>query len=300
MEVRIVSLSSWGTQVLLDLDMDHWIAGLSHDALIIAGNPQGIPVVTSPGKYKSGSGNKITLTEILLSKWFVDMDLLRSLKPSHIITEGMLNLSGLTSEEAEKILEQDGLPGCRIIDFYPVTLDDIFESIRMIAGIFGYEDKGGKLILDCQKNLKKTVKKYGIKRSNQHVVAVISKWPSLQLTGRWMSDLIEISGAIPLIYGEDMFITSDIYFEKIPDILIIGKPHSTLEENRKDAGSLDEERLFSIFSWETPPLKFVVDGTVFYDRSCTGLVTTIKILSEIIRKDPKLVERKGIFWDLSG
>ena len=178
MEVRIVSLSTWGTQVLLDLDMDHWIAGLSHDALITAGNPTGIPVVTSPDKYKSGTGNKITLTEIFLSKWFVDMDLLRSLKPSHIIAEGMLEFSGLTTEEAEKILEQDGLPGCRIIDFYPVTLDDIFESIRMIAGIFGYEDKGEKMILNCRGNLKKTIKKYGIKRGNQQVVAVISKWPS--------------------------------------------------------------------------------------------------------------------------
>ena len=114
-----------------------------------------------------------------------------------------------------------------------------------------------------------------------------------------MSDLIEISGAIPLIYGDDMFISPDIYFEKIPDVLIIGRPHSTLEENRKDAGRLDEEILFSIFSWEMPPSKFVVDGTVFYDRSCTGLATTMKILAEIIRKDPKLMERKGIFWDVA-
>ena len=300
MEVRIVSLSDWGTQLLLDLDLDHWIAGRSHDSLILAEGNRDVPVVTIPvtsgDVHALSQDKKLTLTEILLSPWNVDMDLLKVVKPSHIITEGMLHLSGLTKEEAEQILEQDGLTGCHLIDIYPMSLEDIFDGILNIAKIFGYEERGEKLAGDCRKGLKKIIKKYGIKRSPP-VVAVIHKWPSLQLIGRWISDMIEMIGAIPIIYGDDLYVYPETYFEKSPDIFIAGQQTATLQENEAKIQTLDKKKLSSLFSCDTTATLFAVDGPIFYNRSCTGLHTALKILGEILKKDPKLKERKGVYWN---
>ncbi len=303
MEVRIVSLSAWGTQVLLDLELDLWIAGCSHDALIIREEAKDVPVVTIPGKENLSQEEVMNrnpvMTEILLSPWNVDMKTLRRIRPTHIITEGMLNVSGLTVEEAEEILERDGLTGCRLLDIYSMSLEDIYDEIMMIAGAFGVEDRGKTLVTKCRRQIAKTVKKYGIRRRHP-AVGVIKKWPSLQLAGRWVTDMIEMTGGLPLLFGDDLYIYPDYYFEKSPDIIIAGDPEASLQENREKIKMLDREKLFSIFTCETPPLMYVVDGPVFFNRSCTGLNTALKILGEILKDDPRAQERKGVYWDAAG
>ncbi len=297
MEVRIVSLSAWATQVLLDLDLDHWIAGCSHDALIPPETGTKVPAVTRPLDPSAPPKENPSLTEILISPWEVDMEKLRQLRPSHIITEGVLHLSGLTRDEAEEIMEKDGLPGCRLLDFTPVSVDDIWKGIIQVAKTFGDEKKGESLVEECRRKMKKTVRKYGIKR-NPPVVAVIREWPNLKLAGRWMSDLIMMSGAVPLFQGDDLFIHPDTYFEEQPDIFLVGDPSFSLEENRKKIASLEIEKINSIFACDNTPSFRVVDGIVFYDHSCTGLNTVLKILGEIARNDPDLSERKGVYWDI--
>jgi iron complex transport system substrate-binding protein len=299
MEVRIVSLSAWATQILLDLDLDHWIAGCSHDALIPPDVRTAVPVITRPFDPAVPEKEKLSLTEILLSVWDVDMEKLRELRPSHIITEGMLHLSGFTVEEAEEILERDGLPGCRLLDYYPLTPEDIFKNIEEVATIFGFEKKGALLVEECRQTMKKTVKKYGVRRGSP-VMGVVRSWPSLQLAGRWLSGLISMTGGRPVVHDDDMFIHADSYFEEQPDIFIVGSPYASLEENREKIHALGREKLFSVFGCEEIPSFFVVDGPVFYDHSCTGLNTALKILGEIMRNDPAFSERKGVYWDVVG
>ena len=297
MEVRIVSLSAWATQILLDLDLDHWIAGCSHDALIPPDVRTEVPVITRPFDPVSPPGDNLSLSGMLLSKWEVDMEKLRELKPSHIITEGMLHLSGLTTEEAEEFLEKDGLHGCRLLDFYPMTPEDIFKDIEQIAKIFGFEKKGFSLVEECRQTMKKTIRKYGVRRGAP-VIGIVRDWPFLELAGRWLSGLISMTGGRPVIEGDDMFIHADSYFEEQPEIFILGSPFALLEENKKKIRSLEREKLFSVFGCEETPSFVVVDGTVFYDHSCIGLNTTLKILGEIMRDDPAFSERKGVYWDI--
>ena len=296
MEVRIVSFSQWTTQVLLDLDLDNWIAGCSHDSLIPPDAGSIVPVVTQPFDPGAKPKEKFTLTEMLLSKWDVDMEKLRELQPTHLLTEGMLHLSGLTLEEAEEILARDGLKECRLIDLYPLSLKDIFEGIGWISQIFGTEKKGMFLVKTYEQKLKNTSKKYGIRRKSP-VIGVLRKWPFLQLAGRWMSDLIGMAGARPLWQGDDLFIYFGTYLEDQPDIFILGDPFLSLKENKKKVSLLDQKKLFFVLACERKPAVLVVDGPVFYDHSLTGLDTALKILGEIIRNDPDLSERKGIYWE---
>ena len=296
MEVKIVSLSAWATQVLLDLDLDNWVAGCSHDALIPPDARAVVPVVTRPFDPEKPPPGKLSLTELLLSAWDVDMEKLRELQPSHILTEGLLQMSGLTTEEAEDIFERDGLRGCRLLDFYPMNLKDIFNGIAMIAQTFGSEKKGMLLVEKCHQKLKNTARKFGLRR-NGPVIGILRNWPSLQLAGRWLSELVKMTGAVPLIQGDDLFVFPDTYLEDQPEIFIAGSPFASLEENRKKITLLDREELSSVFACEERPSVFVVDGPVFFDHSCVGLDTALKILGEIVKNDPELSKRKGVFWE---
>jgi hypothetical protein len=222
--------------------------------------------------------------------------MLRKLEPSHIITEGMLHFSGLSLEDAEEILERDGLSRCRLVDIYPISVKEVFRGIRMIAQIFGFEQKGDLMVEECRKKLKRTARKFGVRR-NEQAIAVIRDWPFLHLAGRWLSDLIEMAGALPVIHGDDVFIHPDSYFEEQPSLFLVGRPYDSLEENRKNAVNLESDTLASVFACENDPSFIAVDGPVFYDHSCTGLDTALKILGEILKNDPDLYERKGVFWD---
>ena len=296
LEVRIVSLSAWATQVLLDLDLDNWITGCSHDALIPPEARSVVPVVTRPFNPGEKPKEKLTLTEMLLSVWDVDMEKLRKLQPTHILTEGLWHLSGLTAEEAEEILERDGLQGCRLIDLYPMTVKDIYKGIGLISQLFGTEKKGTLLVEECKQKLKNTSRKYGVRRKGP-VIGVLRDWPFLQLAGRWLSDLIRMAGARPVWQGDDLFVFPETYLEEQPDLFIAGHPFASLDDNMKSVTSLDQDKLFSVFACDKPPSIYVVDGPVFYDHSCTGLDTALKILGEIVRKDPDLGKRKGVFWE---
>jgi hypothetical protein len=129
-------------------------------------------------------------------------------------------------------------------------------------------------------------------------MAVIREWPNLKLAGRWMSDLIRMVGAVPLLQGDDLFIHPDTYFEEQPNIFLVGDPSVSLEENRKKIASLEKEKIISVFACDDTPAFRVVDGIVFYDHSCTGLNTVLKILGEVARNDPDFSERKGVYWDI--
>jgi len=290
-EIRIVSLTPWATQLLLDLELDHWVAGCSHDSLVLQ-DPAQVPVVTRP--WSSKEKEQLTLSEMFLSLWDVDMNKLRELAPSHLLTEGALNLSGLSLEEAEQILEQDGLPGCRLVDVYPHTLEELLHDMEAVGKLFGYEKKAFEKVRLCRKRLKKAARRSLMKK--EVTVAILRNWPHLQLAGRWLSDLLRLVGAQPLIEGDDSFVFTDTYFERPPDVVITGDPHLSLEQNLQKAAALDKAYLSSVFQCEEPPRIVAVDGPVFYDHSCIGLENTLRILGEILHPENPDNEKKGVYW----
>ncbi len=299
-KVSIVSLSAWATRTLLDMELGRWITGLSYD-IPKETELKDLPVVTRPvgENYRDAelsSRDKLTLTEIILSPYNVDMELLRSLNPSHIITEGMYYLSGLAGQDMEKILETDGLPECQILDLFPLRMNDIFDDILKIGEVFGYEQNAETLVIECRKKMKKTFKRYVIKRKSP-VVAVLRRWIPLQLAGRWLSDLIMMCGGTPLIEGNDLFVSPETYFEKVPDMLLFSHPQLSLSENRERLKALDQSKIMSVFGCECPASQFILDGHALYDRSCDGLVQSIQVISEILKKDLKHKKLEGTFWD---
>jgi len=278
----------------------NWLVGRSHDAPALPEIKE-IPVVTAPvQKLLPFSDDfiiqKKTLPEIIMSPNNLNYDLFKELNPSHVITEGMTAVSGLDEKEVEEMLEEEGFQGIRILDVDPMGLEDIFEDMQRIAGTFGYEHKTEKLVADCRKQLKKTTRRYSIKR-NSPVVAVIREWEPLLLSGRWISDLITMCGGIPLIEGGDMYIQPASYFEDIPQILLFGRPQNSLRDNMQVKDILDQLALANIVSCKNPAQKIALDGQAFFNRDCRGLTTALRIIGEIIKKNPKNEELKGVYWD---
>jgi len=287
-EVRIVTMSPWATQTLIDLELDHWVAGCSHDSFIL--QDPNVAVVTRP--FPEGMKEELTLAEMFLSPWDVDMGLLRELAPSHIITEDALRRSGLRLKEAEEILERGGLAGCRLVDLSPSSLKAIFAEIEKIGSLFGTEKQAALRIQACRKSLKKMARRISVKKG-ELVVGILQRWPWFQLASRWLNELMIMAGAVPLTDAEDPFIRPDDYFERLPKILIVGDPRHSLEENVEKAQQLDLSLLSDIFRCEKPPAIMAVDGPVFYDHSCTGLENNLQILGEILHGEP---ESKGTYW----
>jgi len=296
---RIISLSPWGTGVLAETGLDRWLVGISHKCRVpeSAGN---LPVVTKPMENDQPLPEDFLqlprhFPTMILSPFNVDPGILISLKPSHIITESLSPVCRISVNDIEQQLFEWLGYKVKVVHLSDANLGDIFGSVKSVIHALGLPDSNMTAYDKCRKQLTKAGKKMASKK-HQPLIGVLMNYFPARFAGRYFSELIPLVGATPLNWPHDIWIPDPVYAYPVPHKVIVAEPDTPLEKQREKLIRY-ASKILSLWGVNCRIKFYPVDGPDFWDKSCSGLLTTLETIGEIVLDDPKHQQRKGTVWD---
>lgn len=291
MALRIISLLPSATEIVCSLGLTEQLVGRSHEC-DFPKEVQQLPICSEP-KYRSdGTSAEInkavkTILELSLSIYKVDVEKIKALKPTHIITQSQCAVCAVSTDELQEALNEylkdDKVT---VIDLNPESLEQVFDDIMLIANPTGVTQRGESLI----NQMKQSFEKIHSKTKNltyKPTIADIEWIEPILVGGHWMMSLIEIAGGKNCFPDENKrWLTFEQLQEKNPDKIIIAPCGFSIQRTFQDMYFLENRK-----EWET--LKavhymevYVCDGNNYFNRPGPRLVETAEILAEIFH--PKI------------
>ncbi|MBI3502678.1 MAG: cobalamin-binding protein [Bacteroidetes bacterium] len=300
-EMRIISLLPSGTEIIYALGLGNYLVGRSHEC-DYPKEVQQLPICSQP-KYRSdGNSAEInkavkTILELSLSIYKVDVEKIKALKPTHILTQSQCEVCAVSTDELQEALNEylkDS--SIKIIDSNPSTLEKVLKNIQEVANATGIPERGKSLVNQMNNSFKKIHTKTK-NLSNKPTVADIEWIEPILVGGHWMMELIEMAGGTNCFPDEKKrWLKFENIIEKNPDKIFIAPCGFSIQrtlqemyflENRSEWNTLKAVRNMEIY---------VCDGNNYFNRPGPRLVESLEILAEIFHPEIFPSQHHFIGW----
>ena len=287
-QTRIISLLPAATEIICALGLENCLVGRSHECDYPA-SIQKLPIC-SDAKFIAGSDSAqidAQVKEILsdaVSIYKIDQELIKSLKPTHIITQAQCEVCAVSEKDVEEALSNLISQETSFISLQPNTLWDILKEIKEVAKTLGVEEKGNELVEDLEERI--DLVKHKLKFFPDKPKVVIIEWLSpIMVAGNWIPELVEIAGGQSLLAENGKhspLVDWQQIYDANPDVLIIApcgfSIARTLQEidlilnlpGLRDLTAVKNNRVY------------IADGNAYFNRSGPRIVDTIEMLAEMI------------------
>jgi iron complex transport system substrate-binding protein len=295
-ELRILPLISSATEIVHALGLGQFQIGRSHECDYPAA-AGALPICTKPTIAVSGSSAEIDrlVKERLASAasvYKVDSGLIKSLQPSHIITQTQCKVCAVSLEDVERAFQAEIGIDARIICLEPYALHDLWQDIRRVASACGHEDAGEALteslqwrMLDIQCRAKRA--------GSRPTVAAIEWLEPPMAAGNWVPELIEMAGGKNLFGvpgGHAPWMTWEELVAADPDAIVALPCGFDLRRTRDEMHWLSDRPDWENLRAVREQRVFVCDGNQFMNRPGPRLVESLQIFAEMVH--PGLFEPK--------
>ncbi|HET6325285.1 MAG TPA: cobalamin-binding protein [Planctomycetaceae bacterium] len=158
-EPRIVSLIASATEIVAALGFGPNLVGRSHEC-DFPSDVLALPACSEPKIDIHGTSREIddrvkSLAGTAVSIYRVFPDVLRQLKPTHIITQTQCEVCAVSLKDVEQamagMIDIDHPP--KIVALNPMALADVWTDIRAVAESLGASERGERLIASLQHEL---------------------------------------------------------------------------------------------------------------------------------------------------
>lgn len=286
---RIVSLLPSATEILACLDLTSFIVGRSHEC----DYPAEIgdrPICTSARLDSNRSSVEIDqdvleLLQAALSIYEVKIDVLRDLKPTHIVTQDQCDVCAVSFGDVEKAVATLAEPQPQIISLQPDTLTDVWSDIARVAAQFELDAK--PILEQLQQRVAVCHQRTQALAATQRPKVAAIEWiEPLMGGGNWLPELIEIAGGQNILgkHGEHSpYIDWDSLIEQDPDIIVVMPCGFDLQRTRQEMldNIASQPKWHKLRAVQENQL-YICDGNAYFNRPGPRLVDSIAILTEII------------------
>jgi iron complex transport system substrate-binding protein len=196
---RVVSLLPSATDIVGALGLASWLVGVSHECdwppevrrlprLTRSALPAGLPPAQTDALVDQSLHRHRSL-------YTLDVDRLRQLKPDLILTQELCDVCAVSYEQVQgavRWLQQDG-EAPAILSLEPRTLDDVLQTIEVVADQLGERQRGQDLVADLSRQLAR-LRRQGEAVAPKPTVLVL-EWPEPPwIGGHWVPDLVAAAG----------------------------------------------------------------------------------------------------------
>jgi iron complex transport system substrate-binding protein len=302
-ELRIVPLISSATEIVHALGLGQFQIGRSHECDYPACVAE-LPVCTNPTIPVSGSSAEIDRlvkerVSSAASVYQVDSAVIRSLRPTHIITQTQCKVCAVSLEDVERAFKAEIAMDARIICLEPYALEDLWRDIRCVASACGYEDAGEELTASLQRRMLEIQNRAKAAVSRPSVAAI--EWlEPLMAGGNWVPELIEMAGAKNLFGipgAHSPWMSWDQLVEANPDVIIALPCGFDLARTRKEMHWLSDRPGWENLRAVQEGRVFVCDGNQFMNRPGPRLVESLQIFAETLHPDLFEPELEHVGWE---
>ncbi|NJK34115.1 MAG: cobalamin-binding protein [Oscillatoriales cyanobacterium SM2_2_1] len=290
---RLISLLPSATEIIEVLGMTAYLVGRSHEC-DFPESVKDLPVCTAPKFCPDGTSQEIhdrvtAVLESALSVYRVDLDLLRELRPTHIITQSQCEVCAVSLADVEgaitSLMQQDPSLSPQLISLQPNFLAEVWQDIERVARALGLDPQ--PILQDLHQRL--SACQMAVAGYPQPRVACIEWIEPLMTAGNWIPELVTLAGGIPVLAEagkHSPWISWIDLMAAAPDILVF-MPCGF------DLGKTAAEVAYSFAvhpQWqELPAVRsgrvYITDGNAYFNRPGPRLVDSLEILTEIIHGD---------------
>jgi len=216
--------------------------------------------------------------------FIINFDLLKEIQPDLIISQALCDVCSPHNKELNKTMKfLENKPQTLVLD--PHTVEEIIESIMIIAKALGKEEDG----LRIRNSLYRRIEKISNATKFKKPKVVCLEWiDPIYICGHWVPQMVRIAGAINGIskVGER---SCKIDFSQItqfdPDIIILLPCGFDLRKVFQEYGSLQKNNQWQSLRAVQNGMVFAVDALSYFSRPGPSIITGIEILAKIINPE---------------
>lgn len=305
---RIVSLIASSTEIVCALGLENQLIGRSHECDYPLSVSR-LPICTAPKFSTEGTSREIDqrvkgLLQQALSIYRVDADLLKQLRPTHIITQTQCEVCAVSLKEVEQALRDWIVPVSAaetspiLIPLAPNSLSDIWGDIQRVADAMEVSERGRALAQRLQERMAAIAKKTE-RLVHRPRTAAIEWIDPLMAGGNWMPDLIGMAGGINL-FGEagkhSPWMTWEALIQADPELILVLPCGFDIARTRKELPSLTEHSAWPALKAVRERQVYLLDGNQYFNRPGPRLAESIEILAEIFHPDRFRFGHEGTGW----
>jgi iron complex transport system substrate-binding protein len=298
-ELRLLPLLSSATEIVYALGLGAFQVGRSHEC-DYPPEVLTLPVCTQPTIAISGSSAEIDSLvkqrlRSALSIYAVDAELIRSLRPTHIVTQTQCKVCAVSLDDLEKALRDELSVDCQVISCEPYALAGVWSDIRRIATACGQAPRGDRLVADLQQRMA------AIKPPTERPSVAAIEWlEPLMAAGNWVPELIAMAG------GHNLFGTAGQHspwmtWEQIlaadPDVIIALPCGFDLQRTRQEMHWLTQRDGWSSLKAVRAGRVFICDGNQFINRPGPRLVESLEIFAQVLHPAHFAPSLSGVGWE---
>jgi iron complex transport system substrate-binding protein len=273
-ELRILPLISSATEIVHALGLGAFQVGRSHECDYPA-EVLNLPVCTRPAIAVSGSSAEIDALvkerlRAALSVYEVDAALIRSLRPTHIITQTQCKVCAVSLDDVQNALRDEWAVDAQIVSCEPYSLADVWKDIERIASACGEAERGDRLVAD----LKMRMAALKPPTDQRPTVAALEWLEPLMAAAYWIPELIEIAGGRAVTLADE------------PDVIVAHPCGFDLQRTRAEMkGKGLTGRVY------------ICDGNQFMNRPGPRLVESAEIFAQILHPEHFAATLRGVGWE---
>jgi iron complex transport system substrate-binding protein len=297
--VRVVSLLASATEIVCALDAGEMLVGRSHECDSPAW-VRGLPPCTKPAFDVSVSSGAIDAEVRRRLKageplYHVDARLIDRLRPDLLITQSHCEVCAVTPGDVKR--SGACSLSARQLAVSASTLDDIFESILLIAGAMGLEEKG-RLVVQRERGRLEIVRERAARFPRKTVVMLEWTDPMFAM-GNWGPELVEIANGELLLGKKGEYsaaIPADMLRDADPEYLIVAPCGYDLDRSGREQSVLEWYPWWTGLQAVRKGNVFFADGNLYFNRSGMTIAPTAEIIAEILHGAPLDGTAEGISW----
>lgn len=297
---RIASLIPSATEIIDVLGLADRMVARSHECDFPAGIDH-LPALTGPAFKTGGSLREIDtkvreLLEKALSIYWLDVDKLQELKPTHIITQDQCEVCAVSLGEVEDAVCTLSGVDTKVVSLQPKRLPDVWGDIEAVGRSLGVD--GAPAAAACAARVEAIAHELADEPTRQRVACL--EWPDpVYSAGSWLPDIVSAAG------GLEVTGTAGVHARQIdwpevaaadPDVVVVAPCGFGLErttaETRLIADHPGWRGLRAVQAGEA----YVVDANSFFSRPGPRLVGSVEIMAEILYPERFDFGRKGRDW----
>ena len=228
-----------------------------------------------------------------LSIYDIDAELVRCLRPTHIITQTQCKVCAVSLEDVQNALRDEWALEAQIVSCEPYALADIWKDILRIAAACGVAERGDQLVAGLQTRMAE------LRSSDEPrpTVAAIEWLEPLMAAGNWVPELIEMAGGRNLFGSAGQhspWMTWEQLVAADPAVIVALPCGFDLQRTRAEMHWLTDKP-----EWQELRARvFICDGNQFMNRPGPRLVESLAIFAQILHPQRFAPSLRGVGWDI--
>jgi iron complex transport system substrate-binding protein len=301
---RIVSLIPSSTEIACALGFEGALVGRSHECDHPAGIER-LPSLTEPKLDTSAASAAIDdrvrrLVGDGLSVYRVDVDKLRELRPTVILTQDQCEVCAASLRDLEEALGDWLGEAPRVISLSPNRLEDVWRDFERVATALGEAQRGREFAASLSNRVAE-ISEQALRIRARPSVACVEWIDPLMAAGNWIPELVTLAGGSPL-FGETGARSPWLEWKTLrdadPEIAVLFPCGFDIERTRREVGPLIAQPGWADLRAVRTGRVFVADGNQYFNRPGPRLVESLEILTEILHPDHFAPRHRGTGWQM--